>query len=94
VSKQPNIIYLFSDQHRHDALGCAGNTVIQTPNLDRMASEGIRFTRTYCQSPICQPSRASVLTGLYTHQHGISTNFRGDFDPKWDTLGRHLQHAG
>lgn len=94
MSKPPNIIYLLSDQHRHDALGCAGNPVVQTPNLDRMASEGVRFTRTYCQSPICQPSRASVLTGLYAHQHGLSTNFRGDFDPEWDTLARHLQQVG
>jgi len=94
MPKQPNIIYLFSDQHRLDAMGCTGNPVIKTPNLDRLASEGARFTRTYCQSPICQPSRASVLTGLYVHQHGISTNFRGDFDSEWDTFAKNLKQAG
>jgi len=44
--QQPNIVYLFSDQHRHDAMGCAGNDVVQTPTLDRLANEGLRFSRT------------------------------------------------
>ncbi|MBW2062523.1 MAG: sulfatase-like hydrolase/transferase [Deltaproteobacteria bacterium] len=91
---KPNIIYFFSDQHRHDALGCAGNDFIKTPNLDDMASEGVRFSRTYCQSPVCQPSRASVITGQYTHQHGISENFTKDFDPEWPTMMKQLQKAG
>ena len=92
--RKPNIIYFFSDQHRHDAMGCAGNTVIQTPNLDRMAGEGVRFSRVYTQSPICQPARASVITGQYTHQHGISQNFVKDFDPEWPTMMKQLQAAG
>ncbi len=94
TNKKPNIIYLFSDQHRHDAMGCAGNDVVQTPSLDRLASEGMRFEKTYCQSPICMPSRASVITGLYTHQHGISWNFVKDLDPKWPTMMKALQKSG
>ncbi|MBW2084603.1 MAG: sulfatase-like hydrolase/transferase [Deltaproteobacteria bacterium] len=91
---KPNIIYFFSDQHRHDALGCAGNDLIKTPNLDGMANEGVRFSRTYCQSPVCQPSRASVITGQYTHQHGVSQNHVKDFDPEWPTMMKQLQKAG
>lgn len=92
--KKPNIIFLFSDQHRYDAMGCAGNNVLQTPTLDRLANEGVRFERTYCQSPVCMPSRASVITGLYTHQHGIFENFVKDLDPEWPTLMKQLQRAG
>jgi len=93
-SEQPNIVYLFSDQHRHDAMGCAGNNVVQTPTLDRLAGEGLRFSRTYCQSPVCMPSRASVITGLYPHQHGILQNFVKDLDPDWPTMMKQLQKAG
>ncbi|MGI9615750.1 MAG: sulfatase-like hydrolase/transferase, partial [Acidimicrobiales bacterium] len=57
-----NILFVFSDQHRHDVMGCAGHQSVATPTLDRVASEGVRFTRTWCQSPICQPSRASLIT--------------------------------
>ena len=92
--KKPNIIYLFSDQHRPDAMGCAGNSVIRTPNLDKMASEGVRFSRAYCQSPVCQPSRASVATGLYVPQHGVWSNFRADFNPEWPTMMKQLKKVG
>jgi len=68
---QPNILLIFSDQHRHDALGCAGNTTVQTPNIDKLAAQGTRFTNVWCQSPFCQPSRTSFITGLYPHQTGF-----------------------
>jgi choline-sulfatase len=93
-SEQPNIVCLFSDQHRHDAMGCAGNNVVQTPTLDRLAGEGLRFSRTYCQSPVCMPSRASVITGLYPHQHGILQNFVKDLDPEWPTMMKQLHEFG
>ncbi|MBC2715579.1 MAG: sulfatase-like hydrolase/transferase [Desulfobacteraceae bacterium] len=93
-SKKPNIIFLLSDQHRPDAMRCNGNPVIQTPNLDRMAAGGVNFTNSYCASPICQPSRASILTGLYPHQTGITDNNQKDFDPQWETMPRNLQRAG
>jgi choline-sulfatase len=93
-NEQPNIVYLFSDQHRHDAMGCAGNNVVQTPALDRLAGEGVRFERTYCQSPLCMPSRASVITGLYPHQHGILQNFVKDLNPQWPNMMKQLQKAG
>ena len=68
--KRPNVIVFMSDQQRYDTLGCTGNPVIQTPNLDRLAQEGIRFDRSYASSPVCMPSRAAVLTGRYPKNCG------------------------
>lgn len=67
--KRPNIIFLLTDDHRWDALHCAGNPVIYTPNLDRLASDGIRFQNAFVTTPICAASRASILTGLYERTH-------------------------
>lgn len=58
-----NVLLVMSDEHRPDALGCAGHPLVQTPVLDRLADEGTRFTATYCSSPLCVPSRASFATG-------------------------------
>jgi len=90
---RPNIVFLMADEHRFDALGCAGNRAVQTPNLDRMASEGVRFERTYCQGPLCQPSRASIMTGRYVHQHGQTWNGI-DMKPEWPTMMKALKQAG
>ncbi len=90
---KPNILFVFADQHRHNAMGCAGHPHVQTPTLDSLASEGTRFTKTWCQSPICQPSRASVITGRYAHELGVIHN-TGGFDPSWPTVMKQLQQAG
>lgn len=74
-------------------MGCAGHPVVATPTLDRIASEGVRFTRTWCQSPICQPSRASVITGRYPADLGVVGN-SGGFDPTWPTVMKSLQAVG
>ncbi len=63
--KQPNILWICSDQQRFDTLGCYGNEFVRTPNLDKLAESGILFERCYSQSPVCTPSRASFLTGRY-----------------------------
>lgn len=63
--KRPNILILYTDQQRWDALGAAGNPHIHTPNLDRLAGEGVRFDRFHVQNPVCMPSRYSFLTGQY-----------------------------
>jgi choline-sulfatase len=89
----PNILLLMSDEHRPDALGCAGNPVIRTPHLDRLAAEGVHFTRAWCQGPLCQPSRASILTGQYVHQHGQTWNGM-NMKPEWPTFLKRLQAAG
>ena len=69
-----NILFLMTDQHHHNVLGCAGNPIVKTPNLDRLASEGARFTNATCATPFCSPTRASLITGLWPHTHGIVKN--------------------
>lgn len=72
--RPPNILLILSDDHRWDALGVAGNHAIRTPNLDRLANEGVYFRQAAIHVPECAPSRATLLTGLPTHQHGVFTN--------------------
>ena len=71
---RPNILWYCSDQQRFDTIGAQGNPHINTPNLDRFASESAVFTHAYCQSPICTPSRASFLTGMYPSAVGVNGN--------------------
>lgn len=69
-----NLILICTDQHRRDGVGCYGNPAIETPRLDGLASEGLRFDRAYVANPICMPSRMSIFTGCYPRNHGIWTN--------------------
>ncbi len=71
MNNLPNILWIFSDQHRAQAMSCAGDTNIETKNLDRLAREGIRFSNAFANTPICSPSRACVLTGKYATSHGV-----------------------
>lgn len=71
---RPNLLVICTDQQRWDSLGCYGNRVVETANLDRFAGEGTLFERCYVQSPVCAPSRASFFTGLYPHNHGLWAN--------------------
>jgi choline-sulfatase/uncharacterized sulfatase len=75
MKRHPNILWLMSDQHNANCLGIAGHPDVKTPHLDRIARGGIRFTRGYCNNPICAPSRSSFLSGQYVRTHGISGNF-------------------
>jgi len=75
-SSKPNIIYIMSDDHAAPAISAYGgflSEVFKTPNLDRLASEGMRFENTFCTNSICTPSRANVLTGKYSHKNGVYT---------------------
>ncbi|MFD0676131.1 MULTISPECIES: sulfatase-like hydrolase/transferase [unclassified Paenibacillus] len=71
TQKRPNIVFILSDDQGAWAMGCAGNSEIRTPNLDRIASEGMRFSSFFCTSPVCSPARASLLTGRIPSQHGV-----------------------
>ena len=71
-ARRPNFVFLLSDDQRWDALGCAGNRVIQTPILDRLARDGVRCSNAFVTTPICAASRASILTGLYERAHGYT----------------------
>ncbi len=66
--QQPNILYIFTDQQSASAMSCAGNTDLQTPAMDRLAREGVRFENAYCAFPLCGPSRASMFSGQWPHQ--------------------------
>ena len=65
-----NLLYIISDQHNRNLLGCYGHPMVQTPNLDRLAERGTRFANAYTNCPICVPARASLATGRYVHQIG------------------------
>ena len=71
---RPNIVFILIDDLRWDELGCAGHPFAQTPNIDRIAREGVSFRNAFATTPLCSPSRASFLTGRYPHAHGIVDN--------------------
>jgi len=89
-----NVLLIMSDQHRMDAAGCYGHPIVQTPNLDRLASEGIRFTQTYCQSPLCVTSRGSMLTGQFPHTCRAYTHRDAPLPDGTPTLGSLFREAG
>ena len=64
---KPNILFIFADQLRYSALACSGNKVVQTPNIDCLAREGVVFDQAFSSCPICSPYRGQVLTGRYAH---------------------------
>jgi arylsulfatase A-like enzyme len=95
VGRRPNILLLYTDQHNARVLGCAGHADVKTPRLDRLAAEGVRFERAYCQDAICQPSRTSLMTGLYPRSTGVL--FNGDRcarGARCEPLAAHLQRQG
>ena len=89
----PNIIWICSDQQRSDSLGCAGNPVARTPNLDAIAAAGTRFSRHITPMQICSPSRATLFTGRYPRHHQLITNGMA-LDPETTTLAGLLAAAG
>ena len=74
TSKPPNLIIIISDNQPAWAMGCAGNKIISTPHLDRLAAESVRFQNAFVTTPICSASRASILTGMYRRRHGFTFN--------------------
>lgn len=73
-AKRPNILFIMVDEMRWDAMGSEHHPVVSTPNLDRLASQGTRFSNAYSVAPVCCPARASVFSGRYAHVHGVTTN--------------------
>lgn len=105
VAKQPrarpNILFFITDDQAQSALSCYGNSILKTPNMDRIGDEGIRFELAFVTNSLCAPSRASFLTGLYSHSHGVTTNGEepGWFDQQGlrrdqDTWPKLLREAG
>ncbi|MHC4647566.1 MAG: sulfatase family protein [Planctomycetota bacterium] len=95
ASERPNIIFIMADDHASHALGCYGSRINKTPNLDRIADEGMRFDNCFCTNSICAPSRAVILTGKYSHINGKIDNRRENpFDGSQQTFPKLLQKAG
>lgn len=91
---RPNIIVVITDDHRYDFLGAVQPEVLQTPNLDRLAGEGVRFRNAFVTTSLCSPARASYLTGLHTHTHGVSVNEDMDIAPETPNIAQRLQQLG
>ncbi|WP_031464468.1 sulfatase-like hydrolase/transferase [Sciscionella sediminilitoris] len=93
AADRPNILFLCTDQQRFNALRAAGNSEIETPALDRLADQGVLFENCYVQSPVCAPSRASLMTGQYVHAHGLWANGVG-IDRNARLFTKELAEAG
>ena len=93
ATDRPNIIFIMSDDHAYQAIGAYGSVLNETPNIDRIAAEGMRFDRSYVSNSICSPARAVVLTGKHSHVNGVRDN-RGVFDGSQQTFPKILQQAG
>lgn len=94
TAKRPNIVFVFSDDHAYQAIGAYGSKLVETPNLDGLARAGMRFDRCLVTNSICGPSRATILTGKYSHKNGFLTNNYGVFDGSQTTMPKLLQSAG
>ena len=70
---EPNILFIMADDHAANAISCYGSRINRTPNIDRIAAEGVRFENCFCTNSLCSPSRASILTGQYSHINGVYT---------------------
>jgi len=90
---QPNVVVIITDDQRWDCLGVAGHPHLKTPNIDRLAKEGIYFKYAFCTTSLCSPSRASILSGLYAHSHGVTNNFT-EYPVDLPSFPKQLQKAG
>jgi arylsulfatase A-like enzyme len=92
---RPNILYIMTDDHAAHALSCYGSKINKTPNLDRIATQGMRFDNAFCTNALCGPSRATLLTGKYSHMNGFRDNrANSKFDFAQVTFNKLLQSAG
>src|SRR5699024_3955765 len=73
TDRRPNILFILRDHHAAHAMSCYGSTINVTPNLDRIATEGIRFDEADCTNALCAPRRAAILTGTHSHHNGMTT---------------------
>ncbi len=90
---RPNILFIFSDDHAYHAISAYGSKINKTPNIDRLAKEGMLFHRCYVGNSICGPSRATILTGKYSHMNGFVRN-GNKFDGSQPTFPKYMQKAG
>lgn len=93
VEKKPNILFIMTDDHTTQAMSCYGSKLIKTPNIDRIANEGVKFNNCFVTNAICAPSRAVILTGKFSHINGVTDNSKV-FDASQTTYPKLLQKAG
>ncbi len=93
AAKQPNVVIILTDDQRWDALGVGGNPYLKTPHIDKLAAEGVHFKNYFCTTSLCSPSRASILSGVYAHTHGVVNNFT-DFPEDRPNMATVLHQAG
>src|SRR5580765_5562092 len=91
--QHPNLLFVLCDDLRWDHLGCAGHPHLKTPNIDRIANEGVHFKNMFCTTSLCSPSRASILSGLYAHSHGVRDNFT-EYPAELPSFPKQLKKAG
>lgn len=96
---KPNILFVMTDDQQHDQMSCAGHPILRTPNMDRLAAEGVRFLNAFCTNSLCAPGRATVLTGCLSHVHGIRGNSEKadaveELNPDLPTFPQLLQQNG
>jgi len=95
MANQPDVLLILTDQWNPRMLGCAGDPLVRTPNIDALAAEGTLFQRAYTQSPVCMAARCSLASGRYPHNHGFWGNFTGQkFPAEAITLFHDIQRAG
>ena len=93
MTQKPNVLFLLSDQHNRNIAGFAGNRIVQTPNLDRLASESVQFDAAYCQFPLCTPSRISMWTGVLPYRARALSNY-APIPPEFVTIPEHFEKHG
>ncbi len=94
AQQRPNIVYIMSDDHTAQMLSAYGNSPVQTPNLDRIAQEGVLFRHSFVANSLSGPSRACMLTGKHSHKNGFTNNEHGVFDGSQQTMPKLMQQAG
>ncbi len=93
AQQKPNVIYIMSDDHDNDAISAYNKQFISTPNIDRLAKEGMKFNKAFVGNSICAPARATLLTGQHSHKNGVKDNFTS-FDSSKTTIAHVLKDAG
>ena len=93
LTAAPNVLLVLCDDLRPAALGCYGSPHVKTPNIDQLAKEGVLFKNAFCTTSLCSPSRASILSGLYAHKHGVTNNFT-EYPADLASFPKQLQKAG
>jgi len=91
--RRPNVVFILTDDQRWDTMSCAGHPFLKTPHCDRLAAEGARFSNAFVTTSLCSPSRASLLSGLYGHTHGVLDNFT-DYPTRLTSFPMRLHEEG